>query len=56
MSAIDFLKEKGILKDGYTKFVITFDNGNKVDVVDLLNEWASEDVKEKAWMYDELNK
>lgn len=39
--AIKFLREKGILPEDKTQFIITFEDKSTVDVVDLLIEFAS---------------
>lgn len=38
--AIQFLKEKKILLEDKTQFIIRFEDGRKVDVVDLLEEFG----------------
>lgn len=39
-TAIEFLQGKGILKPGFTKFIISFDGGRaEVNVPDLLEEY-----------------
>lgn len=39
MTAIEFLREKGILDNDKTQFIIKYPDNTTVDVVDLLNEY-----------------
>jgi len=40
MKAEQFLKDKGILQEGFTKWVVKFSDGREFGVVNLLNEYA----------------
>ena len=42
MTAREFLKEKGILKEDCKEFIIGFDDGRKVVVNDLLDEYGKQ--------------
>lgn len=35
-----FLKEKGILKDGYSKWIVRFSDDSTADIVELIAEFA----------------
>lgn len=41
MSPTKFLKKKGLLLPGYKKYIITYTDGRKYDLVKLLQEYAS---------------
>ena len=42
MNAEEFLKSKGIIKEGFSEFVITYGDGTKIVVNDLLDEYANQ--------------
>jgi hypothetical protein len=46
--AIKFLREKGILAEDKTQFIITFEDKSTVDVVDLLVEFVAAEAKDNA--------
>ena len=46
MDAKKFLKVVGILKEGFTSWIIKFNDGRNVDVVVLMDQYAKEKVKE----------
>ncbi len=46
MDAKEYLKEIGILKEGFTSWIIKFNDGRNVDVVLLMDQYAKEKVKE----------
>jgi hypothetical protein len=52
--AIKFLREKGILAEGNTQFIITFSEEWKVDVVDLLVEFMASEKLDNAGNTKEL--
>lgn len=41
MDAITFLRNKGILGEIHTKWMITFSDGSQVDLVQLFDEFAA---------------
>ena len=41
--ALDFLKNKGIIEPEYEKFIIKFDDGREIELVDLLVEYSKKD-------------
>ncbi len=41
MTALEFLKDKNMIKDGFTKFFITGDFG-EVELTELLDEFVKE--------------
>ena len=49
-SAVDFLRRKGVLDADKTKFLVKFDDGREVDLVDLLTEHASPSTEAKTFM------
>jgi len=46
MTAEQFLKEKGILQGDCKEFIISFDDGRKVVVNDLLEEYGKQQYKD----------
>ena len=42
MTAIEFLRTKGIMENDCTKWIITWKNGKKVDLVELMEEYAKQ--------------
>lgn len=41
-TAVEYLRERGLLKDGFNKFVVSFEDGEQFDVVELIEEYASQ--------------
>jgi hypothetical protein len=39
MGPITFLLDKGILTEGNSKWIVTFESGQEVDIVELLGEY-----------------
>lgn len=43
-AAIRFLREKGILAEDKTQWIVRFSGGNELDIVDLFKEFASKEI------------
>lgn len=46
MTANDFLKQKGIIKEGYSKWICKFEDGNEFDIGQLMDEYLAIQQKE----------
>ena len=44
MTELEFLKSKGLIKEGFTKFIVTGDFG-KVELTELLKEYKTEQLR-----------
>ena len=43
MNAIEFLKNKGVLKEGNTQWIVNYGNGITFDIVKLFEEYKNQD-------------
>ena len=41
MTANEFLKEKGIIKDDYSKWIVMFEDGTEFNIGELMDEYAN---------------
>lgn len=56
MTAQDFLRQEGLLQDGFTKFHISFDDGKTVELVDLLEKFYDQKAKEAIIILNEFDR
>jgi len=47
MNSLEFLKQKGLIEEGNTEFIITMQDGERFDLRTLLGEFASIKVEEE---------
>jgi len=38
--ALEFLKDNGIIEEGYTSFYIQFEDGSQIELTEVLSEFA----------------
>ena len=52
MNAIDFLKDKEILQEGFEKWIVKFTDGKEFNIVELLEEYSNLNNKPKSFNID----
>lgn len=52
MNAIDFLKNKEILQEGFEKWIVKFTDGKEFNIVELLEEYSNLNNKPKSFNID----
>lgn len=53
-TAEEFLKEKGIIKEGYSKWICRFEDGKEFDIGELIRDYSAQQLKEYREVIREL--
>lgn len=53
-TAEEFLKEKGIIKEGYSKWICRFEDGKEFDIGELIRDYSAQQLKEYKDVIREL--